>query len=444
MTSTGSRPLAPQARGLTLVEIVIALAVTSIVLVGVVAAFRAQQATFHATQKVRAAQGSARSALLFLEQKVPLAGTGMDGSVAFDLRGWTAAGQPCPPELNGCPVDSATDSDELVFFTRNPDYWVPTDVLADGRGRTWFFRGTAGNTVRLTAREGDRFERGQILQIVCQRLLRYAYVTVAVPADGPPDDGNPATLNTADVDVQVVPGNPAAPNPFQTQFLAGDTCFSAPSGPARVFQIDRYRFHVRPVPRGGNQYEPFLMLDTGVDVNRDGVVDALDEVVVADGIEVFQVGYSFVNPALGTFGTTPGTPITFVPSPSDAGQTFDQIGTLTLPAVGAVPADETPFTVSTFLRYRTTPPNLPVERLGTHQGNITAVRIGLIARSPDPATDGESTYPVANRRLFNFIGAPDWIQDFADSRGGDDGYQRFTAETTINVPNLLVQVVPPF
>jgi len=431
-------------RGLTLVEIVIAMAVTTVVLVGVVAAFRSQQATFYATQKTRSAQGSARNALLYLEQKVPLAGTGMDGSLAFDLRGWTAATQPCPPEMNGCPVDSVTDSDELVFFARNASYWVPTDLLADGRGRTWFFRSATANSIRVTAREGDRFEKGQILQIVCQRLMRYAYVTVSTAVNGPADDGNPLTVNTADVDIPIVAGNPVQPNPFQTQFLTGDTCFTAPSGPARVFQIDRYRFHVRPVSRGGVKYEPFLMLDTGTDVNRDGVVDANDEIVVADDVEVFQVGYSFVNAALGTFGTTPGSQVTFPPSPSDAGQTIGQLGTLTLPAVGAVPPGETPFTVSTFLKYRTTPPNLPVERLGTHQGNIVALHVSLVTRSPEPATDGPATFPVKNRRVMNFVGAPAWIQNYADSRGGDDGYQRFTAETTINTPNLLVQVVPPF
>jgi len=442
MPSPSSR--ARPARGLSLVEVVIAMAVTSIVLLGVIAAFRAQQASFYGTQKIRAAQSSARSALLYLEQKLPLAGTGMDGSVAFDLSGWTSANNPCPPELAPCPVDSLTDSDELIFFTRNTDYWVPTDTTADGRGRTWFNRGVAGDVLRVTAREGDRFERGQILQLVCQRLLRYAYVTVAVGVDGPADDGDPLTVGTADVDIPLVPGDPANPNPFQTQFLTGDTCFNAPMGPARVFQVDRYRFHVRPVQRPDGRYDPYLMLDTGVDANRDGAIDALDEIPVADGIEVFQVGYSFVNPALGTFGVTPGSAIAFAPSVANSGQALDQIGTLLLPAVGAVPPDETPFTVSTFLRYRTTPPNLPPERMGNHQGNITAVHLGIIARSPEPAIDGAASFRLAGRTLLNFTGAPAWVQGFANSRGGDDGYQRFVTETTVNTPNMLVQVVPPF
>lgn len=105
---TPSRPVRA-ARGLSLIEVVIAMAVTSVVLLGVIAAFRSQQASFYGTQKIRAAQGSARSALLYLEQKVPLAGTGMDGSVAFDLSGWTSANNPCPAELAPCPVDSVTD-----------------------------------------------------------------------------------------------------------------------------------------------------------------------------------------------------------------------------------------------------------------------------------------------------------------------------------------------
>jgi type IV pilus assembly protein PilW len=431
-----------RSRGLTLIEVVVALAVTSIVLVGVVAAFQAQQATFYGSQKVRAAQSSARSALLYLEQKLPLAGTGMDGSLAFDLRGWT--GGPCPPEMAGCPRESQTDSDELVFFSRNLDYWAPADPLSDGRGHTWFFGGVAGNTLTLTAREGDRFEMGQILQVVCQRLMRYFYVTVAAGVDGPPDDGNPATVDTAPVNIPLVPGDPANPNPFQTQFLSGDACYLALNAPARVFQIDRYRLHVRPVLREGIRYEPFLVLDTGVDVNRDGAIDDNDEQVVADGIEVLQVGYSFVNQALGTFGVTSGSPLNLVPSPANAGQAVDQLGTLTLPAPGAVPPEETQLTLSSFLRYRTTPPNLPPERLSAHQGNVTAVRVGVVARSPEPSVQGSATFRLAGHGFFNFTGAPQWVQAFADSRGGDDGYQRFAAETAVNTPNLLVQVVPAF
>jgi hypothetical protein len=120
------------------------------------------------------------------------------------------------------------------------------------------------------------------------------------------------------------------------------------------------------------------------------------------------------------------------------------MGTLTFPAVGSVPADETPFTVSTFLRYRTQPPNLPPERLSAHQGNISAVRVGVIARSPEPAIEGPATFPLAGYRFLNFVGAPPWVQAFADTRNGDDGYQRFVSETSVNTPNMLVQVVPPF
>lgn len=437
-----ARPRPHPARGLTLVEVIVALAVTAIVLVGVLASFRAQQATFYGTQKVRAAQASARSALLYLEQKLPLAGLGMDGSLAFDFSGYTTG--PCPAELAPCRADSTTDSDEVTFFARDSSYWVPADLSADGRGNTWFFRQVAGNTLTLTAREGDRFEKGQILQVVCQLKVRYAYVTVDEGADGPADDGNPATTNTADLTLTLQPGDPNAPNPFRTQFLTTDPCFTAATGSARVFRIDRYRLHVRPLARPDGRYDPYLMLDTGLDQNRDGTLDEQDEIPIADGIENLQLAYSFENVALGTYGMNPGTPITFVASPANSGQTADQIGTLQLPSVASVAAPDTPFTVTTFLRYRSTPPNLPAERLSNHQGNVTSVRVGVIARSPEPSTSTTATFRLANHELFNFVGAPAWVQDFASARGGDDGYQRFQAETTLNTPNLLVQVVPPF
>src|SRR6266545_4441278 len=114
--------------GFTLIEMLIALVVTSIVLVAVMTAANTQQRAFFGGQKVRAAQNTARAALLYLEQKLPLAGFGMDPALASDLGDlgtWYTSG-PCPS--TPCKRDSTSTSDELVFYARNPAYWVhPTD-----------------------------------------------------------------------------------------------------------------------------------------------------------------------------------------------------------------------------------------------------------------------------------------------------------------------------
>ncbi len=58
---------------------------------------------------------------------MPQAGYGMAPSLAFDFNRYTG---PCPPLLvsgSGCKRDRVDDSDELVFYARNPSYWVPAD-----------------------------------------------------------------------------------------------------------------------------------------------------------------------------------------------------------------------------------------------------------------------------------------------------------------------------
>lgn len=433
-------------RGFTLIEMVIALAVTSLVLIGALAAFRAQQATYYGLGKTRAAQNSAWNAMLYLEQVVPTAGAGLDSTLAFDMSGYTTKAS-CPAQMANCPLDSTTNTDELIFLTRNPMYWVNPSSIGDGRGKTWNVTNLTANTLTLTAREGDQFLQGQILQLVCQSIMLYGYVTVAttVPAVKIAPSGNPNAPAESTVNIPLVAGNANTPNPFQTQLLATDPCFTSAAGPARVFQIDRYRLHVMPVALANGQYEPYLMLDMGIDENGDGVINQNDEMVLADGVEDFQVGYSFVNSALGVAGTTPGAAITFgaVANPGAAGQNANTVNTLQLPGPANVPAGQTAWTATSLLSYAVIPP-LPAARLSAHQGNIASVRIALVGRSPTPAQDGSSTFPIQNYKLMNFVGAPAWIQNTATARGGDDGYQRNELDTSIPVPNLLTQLVTPF
>jgi type IV pilus assembly protein PilW len=411
-------------RGLTLVEVVVALGVSAIVLVGALLAARAQQKAYADGQQVREAQGAARSALLFIEQKVPLAGFGMDPALALDF-GWYTTG-PCPfTGTPACPRDSATNADELVLYARNPQYWVPRTSGEDFRGRAWAIGAldVSGDKVTVKARAGDVFAKGQILQLVCEGGARWAYVTVASTVPRRTADGDQM------LDLEAV-GTGA--DPFRNQALATDACFT-PSGGVRprVFQIDRYRFHVRPVDVGTGIADPFLVLDTGTDVNLDTLVDEDDELILAEGIETMQVAYQFTRNELGAAGTTPGTAITVAAgSAATADQVTNKVTRTDFP--GAAPASVTGefvYARTSFFPFTLVPP-LPAQRETNHQANIRSIRIALLARS----ATRDSTRLVQSRladgaSLFNLNVNPSWI-------GNDLGFERVTLETTVALPNM--------
>ncbi len=74
-----------RARGVTLIELLIAIAISAIVLTAIFGVVQGQQTAFYQGNLQRAAQGSARSALAFVEQRLATAGYGMDAPLAFDF-----------------------------------------------------------------------------------------------------------------------------------------------------------------------------------------------------------------------------------------------------------------------------------------------------------------------------------------------------------------------
>ena len=416
-------------RGFTLLEIMIALTVSAIALTAAIAAANAQQRAFYGSQKSRAAQNAGRSALLFLEQRLPRAGFGMDASLALDF-GWF-----CPT----CQPDRTDDADELVFYARDPAYWSPPQPEAAPAGHAWQLAATGSPVtaadVTLRARAGDLFRRGQILQAVCPGEPRYAYFTVAQTT---PQDGVPLTAPT-DLTVPLEPV--ATASPFHRQDVAvGGACFSLTASPARVFLIDRYRLYVRPVDVGGGRFDPFLVLDTGTDVDGDDDVDLDDEILIAEGIEAFQVSYQFTNAAL-LAGETPGTAIALnagvAPAAAPA-TTLDEITLTTFPG-GTPPPGQTDYAPSSFYGYRfTTPP--PAVRSTNHQANVRAVRISLVARSPEPDPSASANLTWApGSRLFrmNQNARPAWVPV-------DGGYQRTVLDSAVSLPNMTVRAMTYF
>jgi len=222
-----------------------------------------------------------------------------------------------------------------------------------------------------------------------------------------------------------------AADPFRRQdVVAATACFAAG---ARVFAIDRYRLHVRPVDTGDGRTDPFLVLDTGTDLDGDADVDEDDEILLAEGIEAFQVSYQFTNPAL-LAGTAAAITLNTAAAPSEA----DDVITPTV-FPGTVAVGQFEYEPSSFYRPRLLAP-LPAERLTNHQANVRAVRISLVARSPepDPASSANLTW-TAGSPLYrmNQTAAPDWVP-------ADGGYQRTVLDTSVNLPNMTVRAMSYF
>ncbi len=414
MTSMRSRP---SPRGVTLVELLIAMAVSAIVLVGIVAVVQAQQQAYTDGHRVRAAQSSARSALLFLEQKLPLAGYGMAPSLALDLDRYTSG--PCPALLQvsgACKRDRTDDSDELVFYARNPSYWIPPTGVGTAAGHAWTLT-TSGVTTavaNIQARDGDVFRKGRILQAVCEGASQYAYFTVSTTTPAPAGGGAVAVPLEAAV----------SGDPFKRQDAATDDCFE--TGTARVFEIDRYRLHVRPVTVG-TQTDPFLVLDRGVDSAGSTAVDEADEEFVAEGIESIQVAYVLANGSV--VGATSGTAITLTAGAPGSASSSNALTTLQFPGAAPEP-DESMYSPTSWYRYLMNPPD--PARLTDHQANIRAVRIAIVARSPEPDPNDRGTPPILR---LNQSAVPSW----AGAVGVQDGYERVAFEATIPLPNMLSQ-----
>ena len=423
-------PNLSRSRGVTLLEVMIAMAVTMIVVAGTVIAVRSQQKAYGEGQRLRGAQNAARRALLAVEASLPSAGIGMDGPLAFDLSGWTSG--PCPSQMGACSRDSVSNSDELTFFARDLDYWTPQDSTQDPVGNAWMVNSVASGSLNLNAHPNDVFRQGQILAIVCSAGAPYGYATVSANTAVPPTVT--ADVFAMDVPIVAVDTN----NPFKRQ----DAVYScgASTDKPRAFLVNKYRFHVRPVSLGGTQYDPLLVLDRGLDLNGDNVVDQNDEQLISEGIESMQVGYLFANSAIPMAGASPGTPVTFAPDvvTSTANTSANRIGATTFPGTPSQPG-ESPYLASSFYQWA----DGTIARQSNQQANVVAVRITFLARSVasdvQSSVRGTSYFPVLNQNL-----QPTWVSGYATSLGGHDGYQRVVLETTVATPNLNTRAMPYF
>ena len=413
-----------RARGFSLLELVVAMAVSAAVMAGLAIVVNSQQRAYYNGNRVRAAQGSGRAALLEIERRLLLAGYGMDAPLAFDFDRYVDG--PCP--FDSCDRDSVEHPDEIVFFHRDPNYWVPGTFEApdptdpdrwkkEPSGNAWRITALAEASVQVAARKDTSFLPGQILQAVCPGGELYAYFTVSTAVPKLAADG------TATIPLETSDAN----DPFRRQAAATDGCFTG--GRARMFLIRKNRLHVRPETVDG-EIVPYLVLDEGVDRDGGGVGPS-DEIVLAEGIENLQLAYELTSTALAPRGMEAGTAIAFTAglpgATSGAGLT-----TLALPRHGRRRTVRVPprraGTATRTARHRTRRAS-PITRR-------TSARCASRSRPARPSPIPTAPSPPPGT-LFNMNSFPAWMTEAK-------GFNRYTFQTTIPLRNMTVRAMNDF
>ena len=396
-----------RSRGFSLVELMIALVVSTVVIAGALSLLTSQQRTFQRSAADRAVQETARMALEELTSNLRLAGYGIDPAFAFDFGPIAAvpqdrlpagqvasvAGYACATPV-ACRDSPAGPPDEIVFHYRDPAFFRALAAAPT----------TTGLSIDGPLPAGLR--QGQILQVMCfsGRML-WAYVTVGADV--------PATTSTATVSVPLAA---SSGNTFGLQnAVLADSCFQtvAPPGSppatvaasAKVYKVERFRYFVQTydpagnvVPWGTAGARPYLMLDQGL---RDASGAPILQMVTPD-VEDLQLSYIFPRAPAGqqTAGDAVGTPLANSATSIDLGAT---------PPPYADPAGA-------------------VTRTTHSPANILAVRVEVVVRNPDPdirlSSDQDRTLPAAANR---------------DTLLGPAGYRRASFETTEATPNLDVR-----
>lgn len=415
------------ARGVTLIELMISMALLAVVMATVITAFLAENRLYQNMGATRGAQTSARNALDTIARYVGRAGFGVGPEFAFDFS-WYDCSKTCafPDSCGaGCAPanrDSATGPDELVFMERDPAYYAEPDFAVTGgtpktRGNAWHVTGATATSLTLDLHGGDRIAAGQVIEVLCRGAFTYTYVTALndVPGAGVVG-GTPDTVTSTSVPLAT-----GGTDPFDQPQVLSKACFS--SGLSRAFAIDRYRFFVRTVPTDPTPRRPFLYLDRGTDTNDDGAIDGKDLLAVAPDIEDLQVAYIMRSGT--TYGGGPGVSqpdLTAYGDPLFSAATGGPCST-EIKTAYYKPFALAPCILSDGRRKL----NLP--------GNITAVRISLVARTLHQNRTNNGTAIVISSQV------PPSVEDHP-STGVPDGYIRRVLTTTVQLPNLDARGIP--
>ncbi len=292
-------------RGFTLVEVMVSCAVSLVAVVAASQALVGQYSALQSRDLARTANGSAREATQLLDSTLRLAGFGVDPRWAIDFS-YRCTTQPCR--------DSVTGPDELVVVSRDPRYRYQaqgegtcTDASGCFTGDAWAITGASTNppTITVTLQPGTTLETGRVVMAMCAGGQFPVMLTLGAPVSLPGSSpASSVTISSFSTDATLGAYN-------QTGGLL--TCHGQPG--AALFLVDRSRFFVQTL-----NGTPWLMLDTGRDLDGDGVLPPADQddlLPVAKNVVDMQVAYA-LDPCPGyaqgpdadgdwTIGNTKGT-----------------------------------------------------------------------------------------------------------------------------------------
>ena len=380
----GSSPRRFRKTGFTLAELLVGLAVTSIVMTAVVAIFIGVQRSYQAETEVKLMTENGRGAMLFIERVLPLAGYGVDPRVAFDI---------------GTPPSGARDNVDVQGVTFNPNTpvmtgpanTVVTDDLAFRFRDPAFLRAgridTSNTTVTVDTALGVALPVGKLLMVGCRGGVDYQMVRVQTAAA--------ATATSVTV--------AAAGAPFITN--AAPCLQGTGAASPWVFLVQEHRLRI--VKLGGRPWlVSFRNLTASV---TDLTLDNFDP--IAPDVEVFQVAFGInrARPGLTCCTTAP-----------DATGNSDFIVGDALTETFFTPPTGVLSSLPDFRSGYDAP-----ERYTGHPANIRSVHVAMVLRSSRALPDGRRDFRSDD--LFNWD-APTLVRD---------GFKRTLFHTALNTPNLM-------
>jgi type IV pilus assembly protein PilW len=368
-------PLTPSRRGFTLIELLVGAVTTTIILSAVAMTFVGVQGSYQSESRVKVAVEGMRTATNFIEQRLRMAGYGVDPRFAFDFN---AAVLPANAKANHALVlgpglpNSVTD--DLAFRYRDP---------------SWMRRGSYAAGIQLQAGSlfGMNFPTGQRFIVSC--LGGRDYLVLKAGVGGVSKDSNASGNFTVDAALSSVPA---------------DTPCLAKQGEAAPFILLLHEMRIRIMSQGGR---PFLMAFQGLDE-----LDMTRAVPLAADVESFQVAYVMNRPPV-------QGPNANLPAVDASSSVVNWV----MGDMGSADGDRFPDpTTLPVPLYRM--PYEDAARYNRHPANIRAVRVSIGIRSTSPEANGRRAFPRGV------------LEDSSESAPAD-GFYRTNMTTTVRVPNLL-------
>jgi type IV pilus assembly protein PilW len=365
--------------GFTLLELLVGTATTTIILAAVAVSFMGIQSSYQTESRIKVAVEGLRTATQFIEQRVRLAGYGIDPRFAFDFNAAVLPGQTKsnhPLVFNGGQPRSVTD--DLAFRYRDSAY------LRRGR-----FMG-GGGLVLEASTFGIDLRAGQRLIVSCTNGKKY--LVLKVGAGGVSKNAATSANFTVDLTLSSIPSDETC--------LRKEGLLDAPY----VMLLHEVRLRIMDL-----QGRPFLMAFQGLDeLNMESAVP------LAADVESFQVAYIMNRPP------QDGRNALLPPVDVSSAEPNWVLGD-----VNSADRDRTPDPRDPLLpepQYKD--PYDAAIRYSRHPANIRGVRLSLSLRS--------TTREASGRRAFERENLEDSVE-----ANPPDGFYRTNMTTTVRVPNLL-------